>query len=749
MLPANPKLLQNGPEAENGASLPALPVQRIAPADAGEFAPAALNAPPSLSSLLHACRRRWPAMLSLGLLGAALTAAAVWFIFPAKYSAQTLLHIASHGPRGSSDSETDFLNFQRTQTALLKSQSVLHAALEKPEVAELREVREQEDAVAWLQKNLVTDTLLGPEIVRVSLSGDHAEDLPVLLNEIARAYLREYTVKEQSRVATRAKQLQESYRRCADSLREKRQRMRAREEQLGLDDPQTMQVRYQMALQQLAAAQNQRLQAQLERQKAQEELLGLQVRSKTAQSIAISNSAVEEELQHEPQVKKQLERLAIAEENLQRFQSLSTPGARDSLLQAPRAERDAVKQALEAVQQELKPGIEARLRAKALDEIKAGAAKLEAQIRLLQGQEKTLDGVVKGLEVQVESLRAGRGGPERVASDLEALRDDVTQTEQVLKKVGDELGTLAAEPPPASRVSLLEAAEIPVARKVDRQLKVMGAASFGVFGLILLAIALTEFQTRRIYAANDVVQGLGLRVVGTLPAVKPRGRPRSVEGGIVFDAPGTLTEAIDAVRTVLLHTARQEAMRVVMVTSAMGGEGKTSLATNLAASLARAWRKTLLIDCDLRNPAAHSPFEVPLEPGFCEALRGEIEFEEGIRPTRISRLWLLPAGRCDSHALQALAQDELRAVFERVKRHYDFIIIDAAPVLPVADALLIGQHADAALFTILRDVSRVPAVHSAQQRLTTLGIRMLGAVVIGEKTDAYAPYGSGASVALT
>jgi len=157
----------------------------------------------------------------------------------------------------------------------------------------------------------------------------------------------------------------------------------------------------------------------------------------------------------------------------------------------------------------------------------------------------------------------------------------------------------------------------------------------------------------------------------------------------------------------------------------------------------------LLIDCDLRNPAAHGAFDVPLEPGLCEALRGEIEFEEGIRPTRNSRLWLMPAGRCDSHALQALAQDEVRGVFERLKRHYDFIIIDAAPVLPVADALLIGQHADAALFTILRDVSRVPAVHAAQQRLTTLGIRMLGAVVIGEKTDAYGPYDAGANDVLT
>jgi capsular exopolysaccharide synthesis family protein len=687
---------------------------------------------PAFASLLHAYRRRWPTMLGLGLLSAALTAAAAWFTYPAKYSVQALLHVDSQGARGGSENEADFLDFQRTQAVLLKSPSVLHATLENPEIAQLRVVRGQRDAVAWLEKELGTDTQLGPEIVRLTLTGDQVEDLPVLLNEIVRTYLHEYAAREQTRIAMRTQQLQESYHRCAKDVRDKRQRMRTRERELGYDDPQTTQVRYQIALQQLAAAQNQRLQVQLERQKAQEEWLALRSRLNTPDSLLVSTAQIEEELQKEPQVKKQRERLAAAEETLQRFHSSANPVARDRLLEGPRAERDAVQHALEAVQQELRPRIEARLRTRALDELRTGAVKLEGQIKLYQGQEKTLHDIVRGLEVQVEGLRAGRGGPQRVPPDLEALRDDVAQTEQVLKKIGDELGTLAAEPSPDSRVNLLEAAETPGSRQLNRRLHVMAAASFGVFGLIVLGIALLECQARRIYAAKDVAEGLGLHVVGTLPALHPNRRAPSV-----LDVPQPAIEAVDAVRTVLLHNARREAMRLVMITSAVGGEGKTCLATQLAASLARAWRKTLLIDCDFRNPSAHMPFDVPLEPGLCEALRGEMEFEEAIRPTRISRLWMLPAGRCDRHALQALAQDDVRAVIERLKRHYDFIIIDAAPVLPVADSLLIGQHADAVLLAILRGVSRVPAVHAAQQRLTMLGIRMLGAVVLGEKANVY------------
>jgi capsular exopolysaccharide synthesis family protein len=172
-----------------------------------------------------------------------------------------------------------------------------------------------------------------------------------------------------------------------------------------------------------------------------------------------------------------------------------------------------------------------------------------------------------------------------------------------------------------------------------------------------------------------------------------------------------------------------------MVTSAGGGEGKTSLASQLAASLARAWRKTLLIDGDLRHPAVHKLFNQPLEPGFSEVLRGEVGVHDTVRPTAISRLWAMSAGHWDSHAVQALAQEGVRSLFGQLKEQYDFIVVDSCPVLPVADSLLLGQHVDSVLFAVMRDVSRAPALYAAQQRLEGLGVRTLGAVMIGADGD--------------
>jgi capsular exopolysaccharide synthesis family protein len=731
MLPADSKRLLNGPDPENGAASRSLSAPA---ADGAPVVPPALSAPPSLAALLRAGRRRWPALLGLGVLGAALSAGMVWAVYPAKYVVQALLHVASSNGRGGFESEADFSNFQRTQAALLKSQPILRAALDKPEVAQLREVRAQGEPVAWLQKSLTTDTTLGPEVLRVSLAGDYPDDLPVVVNEVVRAYLRDYAIKEEGRAANRLRQLQENHRRCAEHLREKRQRVRAREQQLGLDEPQIGQVRYQMALQQLAAAQSQKLQAQLDRQKVQEEQLSLRARIRTPESATVSKAAVDDELRQEPAVRKQLERLAAAEEALQRVHSLSNPSAREGLLEGPRAERDAIQQALEGLQKELRPGIEARLQAKALDEAKTNLARVETQLAFLDGQERTLDGVVRNLETQVEGLRFSRSGPERVTADLEALRDDVAQTEQVLKKIGDELGTLAAEPSPAGRITLLEASEVPTSRAVDRQLKAVGAAGFGAFGLIVVGLTMLEFRARRVSAVADVARGLGLPVIGTLPPIEPDFRIPPTGSLPVIDLSDSVPDAADAFRAVFLHLARQEQLKVVMVTSAVEGEGKTRLATQLAATLARAWRRTLLVDCDLRHPTAHEALDVRLEPGFCDALRGTIEFEEAIRTTTVNRLWMIPAGRCDDAALDGLPREDVAEVFERLKRHYDFIIVNAAPVLPVADSLVIGKHADAALLAVLRDVSRLPAVHAAQRRLTRLGVRVLGAVVLGEKS---------------
>jgi capsular exopolysaccharide synthesis family protein len=169
----------------------------------------------------------------------------------------------------------------------------------------------------------------------------------------------------------------------------------------------------------------------------------------------------------------------------------------------------------------------------------------------------------------------------------------------------------------------------------------------------------------------------------------------------------------------------------MMVTSAMGGEGKTSLSCHLATSLARAGFRTVLIDADLRNPSVDQVFDIPCGPGLSELLRGETVIEQTLVPSTHPDLTVIPAGECDEGSVRGLSRGRLQPIFERLRERFEFVVVDSAPILPVADTLAIAPNVDAVILSALRDVSRLPKVFAAYQRLGLLGVRILGAVVTG------------------
>jgi Mrp family chromosome partitioning ATPase len=133
----------------------------------------------------------------------------------------------------------------------------------------------------------------------------------------------------------------------------------------------------------------------------------------------------------------------------------------------------------------------------------------------------------------------------------------------------------------------------------------------------------------------------------------------------------------------------------------------------------------------MRRPSVHRVFNLPVGPGLSEVLRGETSLDDAIQRSD-SGLWVLTAGHFNPQAIQALAHEETKALFQSWKDRYAFVVVDTPPILPVADALFVGQQVDAAICSVMRDVSRVPRVFMASERLLNLGVRVLGAVMVGE-----------------
>jgi capsular exopolysaccharide synthesis family protein len=269
-------------------------------------------------------------------------------------------------------------------------------------------------------------------------------------------------------------------------------------------------------------------------------------------------------------------------------------------------------------------------------------------------------------------------------------------------------------------------------------LKAAGGAALAGFLLGALGIAFLEFRSRRVSDLSEVSRGLSLPIMGTLPLVRVRAPVKNAQSGHASDASDqeSMIESVDAARTVLLQAFRKKNLRVVMITSAGAGEGKTLLSAHLAISLARAGWRMLLIDGDLRRPTLHKVFGLENAVGLGEILRGEAIIGDVVRQAT-GELSMISAGHGDQRSLRGLAQGELGRLFDEAKKNYDFVILDSAPVLPVADAQLMAQAVDGVILSVLQNVSRLPFVYAAYERLMLLQANLLGVVLHGESFGAY------------
>jgi capsular exopolysaccharide synthesis family protein len=458
-------------------------------------------------------------------------------------------------------------------------------------------------------------------------------------------------------------------------------------------------------------------------------------------TIEIPPAEVNEQLRNAPGLTQFYEQLFKLDSEIEKTRQKTNPDYFETAVRGLRADRKAVDTQLQAAILLLKPALEAQIRETKKTALKV---KLVEQQRTLDRARKnviTTQAQITAIEQRLTQLRGGNNPQEKVKhlaalADLNSLEKNRDDLEDRHRRAKQDAQTV-------SRVSVVEPAQVPRERTNDRKIKYGSAAAIGAFALAFLCVALLDFRLRRVNSVQDITQGLGLPVVGTLPLVPNRDARQLLKLDDTEANPEQLAlrEAVDGVRTVVLHAGRQQPLQVLLVSSPLTGEGKTTLASQLATSLARSGRRTLLLDCDLRSPSCAELFNRPGVPGVCEVLRGDVPVEDAIQTTEQALLFLIPAGKCDNKALQALSQDLPKNLFDILREHFEYIVVDSGPILPVSDTLQIATHTDAVLIAILEQASQLPAVHHAQQKLATLGIRVLGAVVGGTQQQVYL-YGS-------
>jgi capsular exopolysaccharide synthesis family protein len=202
---------------------------------------------------------------------------------------------------------------------------------------------------------------------------------------------------------------------------------------------------------------------------------------------------------------------------------------------------------------------------------------------------------------------------------------------------------------------------------------------------------------------------------------------------------GVFEESIDSLRTGLVLSHEKDEMKVLAVSSAVAGEGKSSVASQLAVSLAKSsGMPILLIDGDMRSPDLHHIFQIPLQPGLADVLAGSHAVADCINRDWSEHVHILPASKLSKSPHKLVGSERFAHVLRWARQRYRYVIIDTPPILAASESMVMARAADATLICAMRDVSREGHVRLTYQRLLSVGANPIGTVLSGVPTRQYA-----------
>jgi len=302
-----------------------------------------------------------------------------------------------------------------------------------------------------------------------------------------------------------------------------------------------------------------------------------------------------------------------------------------------------------------------------------------------------------------------------------------------------------------------------------RPLLYMLASPF--LGLLLgLGLALTrERHDHTIHTRADVLAATGSPVLGLIPRMslsdefmarlqlaeefgppgkasrrRISGKKRTIRGALVGQngsdgvlvtdpsARNAVAEAYSKLQTNLAFIRPNGALKTIVCTSPLSGDGKTTSATNLAVTLVQRGHSVLLIDADLRRGVINRVFASKREPGLADILDGTASLESALRLVDLGlagSLHYLTTGSLPRNPASLLESEAMVALLDRLKQHYDTIILDTPPINVVTDAAVLGAHADGVLIVVRSGVTAVQALTFAMEQLRHVRAPVLGAVL--------------------
>lgn len=367
---------------------------------------------------------------------------------------------------------------------------------------------------------------------------------------------------------------------------------------------------------------------------------------------------------------------------------------------------------------------------------------------LLRGEtlaQRTIDKL--GLDMSAEALRENvkaSSKADTVLINVAVLDQSPVRARDIANTLSDEFVAMVREletpeggTRPDARVVVEQRASIPndpVVPKTTRNL----LTGLGLGALLGIALATLRDLLDNTVKSREIVEELtGAGLVGSIPLDKERRK----EPAISFETDNSaIAESFRKLRTNLQFLAVDNPPRVIVITSSMPNEGKSTTAMNIALALAEADNNVVLIDGDMRRPTLHKSFDLVGSVGFSTVLSGRASLSEALQKTNFPGLTVLTSGTVPPNPSELLGSMAAKKNIGDLRTQFDYVIVDSSPLLAVTDAAILAANADGVLLMARYGQTKTEQLSNAVGNLEDVGATVLGAVMTMLPTRGTASY---------
>jgi len=383
------------------------------------------------------------------------------------------------------------------------------------------------------------------------------------------------------------------------------------------------------------------------------------------------------------------------------------------------------------------------------------SAELEVQKRALLTEYTDAHPAVRNINRQQEAIRKQLASYEAHIKTMPQAERDLAKLTRISKVNADIYTFLLqkheeariAQASTLSNINIVDPAITPEKPVKPKKKQYLLLGLLLALGLGIGLAFLQEYLDDTIKSADEAKRVMGFPLLAIIPHISAfEGQNKSAKNMIItqHEPKSAVSEAFRALRTSLHFSGINKENKIILITSSFPQDGKSIVSSNLSSVIAQTKARVLIIDCDLRRSSLHEKFGHSKTPGLSEILTGDITFAKAIHDTGIDGLDLISAGTNPPNPSELLGSEAMRQLITTQRKNYDYIVIDAPPVMAVSDAPVLTSVCD--LVVLVVEAGRVPIKIAQRMRemLSTIKAPVAG-IVFNDKSgkgESYEYYGS-------